>query len=625
MFIYIKIIFLNLTQVFRIYKEKINNLKLKTASERFVKLTPREHVLMRPDTYIGSIVNEDRDVFVVDNLQDLKHTKISLKNINYNSSFVKLFDEVITNASDHSNRTNEVTYIKINIKDNIISIENDGPGIPIVIHEKEKIYIPELLFGHLLTSENYDDTEERFGGGRNGIGIKSVNIFSKKFIIETGDGKKEYKQIFQNNMLNIGVAKTKKSKKNYVKVTYEPDFEKFGMDGITDDIMTVFARRAFDIAAYNRNVKVFFNNILIPVRNFKDYMKLYTIGENEILYEKINEHWEIGVAKSPIDSFSHVSMVNGIFTMVGGSHVNLVSTIIVSLIKDTLTKANKGINIRQNDVKNKLIIFINCKFPNPIFDNQTKENFTSRLNELAKELVLSDNIIKKASKMEMFQDLVQLSMLKDQIEMEKEMNKTVSKKVKIEKLVDANRAGTDESQKCNLYISEGDCLEENTKITVIRNEEKINIKIKDVKLNDVVITHNSNLSIISNISKKISKCVNIKLKNNMVLCCSENHRWYVYDKINDNFKFIITKDLNINKHKFIINKNVNFEEFIKIQKIIDIKNSKYDKLIKIKTEEIYSTNNHKFSVYNINEQKFEMVECQNLDINKHYLVVYDNF
>ena len=115
----------------------------KELSEKYVKLSGIEHVLQRPDTYIGSLDKELKSLFVATNFEnDLKDTKMVYQEVNYSAGFIKIFDEAITNASDHAIRTGKVSYIKVSIEDDVISIENDGPGVPVVIHTKEKIYIP---------------------------------------------------------------------------------------------------------------------------------------------------------------------------------------------------------------------------------------------------------------------------------------------------------------------------------------------------------------------------------------------------------------------------------------------------------------------------------------------------
>ena len=430
----------------------------KTASEKYIKLTGVEHVLKRPDTYVGSIQMETRSMYVATNFDtEIKDVKMEYKEVTYCPAFIKIFDEAITNASDHAIRTGEVSYIKVNINKEWISIENDGPGVPVVQHEKEKIYIPEMIFGHLLSGENFDDTQQRFVGGRNGIGIKCTNIYSKKFIIETGDGHKNYHQTFTDNMSRMTKAKTRKSKQNFTKVTYYPDFEKFGMESIDDTARSILVKRVLDIAAYNPSVRVSLNGRVVPVKSFRDYMKLFADDSN-IFYEKIDEFWEMGVTESPTDSFTHVSMVNGIATIIGGTHVNFVSAMIVNSIKEILTKSNKDVNIKPLDIRNKILVFVNCKLPNPIFDTQTKENLTSRLNGTSKNVKFNDALLKRLAKAEMFADIVELSLMKSEIEAHKELNKGVvnNKRIRVDKLVDANRAGTEESEKCHLFLTEGD-------------------------------------------------------------------------------------------------------------------------------------------------------------------------
>lgn len=597
----------------------------KKVEDRYVKLSHKEHILTRPETYIGSIEKEIKSIFVAKDYQeDIRNTKMEYKEVSYSPGFIKLFDEIITNASDHAIRTNKVSYIKVVIDNGTISIENDGPGIPVVIHDKEKIYVPELIFGHLLTGENYDDSEERFLGGRNGYGAKLTNIFSKEFIIETADGNKTYRQKFSKNMSSMTKPYTRKSKKSFTKITYTPDYDKFSMDGIDEITESILIKRVFDIAAYNPSLRVLLNGRIIPVRSFRDYMKLFTKEESEIYYEKINDNWEIGISESPSDSYTHVSMVNGISTILGGTHTNYISNIVINNVKDLLTRGVKGVNIRPNDVKNRILLFVNCKLPNPTFDNQTKENLTLRLNSLTKDVNINDNLLRRLSKSDIFSDLIELSLMKEKLEAQKELNKQVNKRIRIDKLFDANNAGkVKKSDSCHLFLTEGDCIYEETPVCVLRNNEKLDIKLKDVKLDDIVITHNSNFRLITNISKKIAKSVKIKLKNKNILICSREHKWYVYDKEINKFHFVKTKNIDTTKHKMIINKNVNFCNFIKINKITKIKDKKFNYLIHIDGDDILSTSGHQFNVLNIEDFSMNMVECDKLDKDIHFIVNYD--
>lgn len=429
----------------------------KELSEKYVKLSGIEHVLQRPDTYIGSLDKELKSLFVATNFEnDLKDTKMVYQEVNYSAGFIKIFDEAITNASDHAIRTGKVSYIKVSIEDDVISIENDGPGVPVVIHTKEKIYIPEMVFGNLLSGENFDDSKERYLGGRNGIGIKCTNIYSKEFKLETADGKKTYRQKFSKNMSTKTKPYTRKSKSSFTKISYKPDFERFGMENIDDGTLSILVKRVYDIAAYNPTLRVSFNGRVIPIRTFRDYMKMFVEDESDIYYEKINDEWEIGITESPIDAFTQVSMVNGISTIVGGTHVNYATNMVVNSVKTHISRGVKNVNIRVNDVKNRMLLFVNCKLPNPYFNSQTKEELRLKLNGLTKDVIMNDNLLKRLSKANMFSDLVELSLMKEKLDAQKELNKKTAGRIRIDKLFDANNAGKTKSKNCHLFLTEGD-------------------------------------------------------------------------------------------------------------------------------------------------------------------------
>ena len=155
----------------------------KKVEDIYKKKDLHQHILDRPDSYIGSITNttEERFVYTKDVNNEVKIVK---KVVEYNPGMIKIFDEILVNAIDHSVRDKTVNMIKVNIdkKSGMISVYNNGKGVPVVKHKEYGIYIPELIFGNLLTSSNYDDTQKRIVGGRNGLGSKVVGIFSSLFV-----------------------------------------------------------------------------------------------------------------------------------------------------------------------------------------------------------------------------------------------------------------------------------------------------------------------------------------------------------------------------------------------------------------------------------------------------------
>jgi DNA topoisomerase II len=157
----------------------------------YQKKTQLEHILLRPDTYIGSIEKVTQPMWVFDK----DSSKIVQRDISYVSecSYVishttttfyfifskvpglyKIFDEIVVNAADNKQRDPSMDRINVTIdqEHNTISVWNNGNGIPVVMHSEHKMYVPELIFGHLLTGSNFDDDEKKTTGGRNGWGLK---------------------------------------------------------------------------------------------------------------------------------------------------------------------------------------------------------------------------------------------------------------------------------------------------------------------------------------------------------------------------------------------------------------------------------------------------------------------
>lgn len=276
--------------------------------------------------------------------------------------------------------------IDINQEENKVEIMNNGQGIPVVMHKEEKMYVPTMIFGHLLTSSNYNDEEEKVTGGRNGYGAKLCNIFSTKFAVETSskEYKKKFKQTWMSNMGKTSEPKIDHSSKDdYTKITFWPDLSKFKMEKLEDDIIALMRRRAFDVAASTRGVSVFLNGLKLPVKNFKDYIDLYIKESKDdagnamkICYESVSDRWEVAVTLSD-KGFQQVSFVNSIATTKGGRHVDYISDMIVKQVMETIKKKNKGgVNIKPFQVKTHMWVFINCLVVNPTFDSQTKENMT---------------------------------------------------------------------------------------------------------------------------------------------------------------------------------------------------------------------------------------------------------
>ncbi|KAG7004757.1 hypothetical protein G7Y79_00023g053410 [Physcia stellaris] len=432
-----------------------------------VRLTQLEHIIKRPDTYIGSVERSEKQMWVYNTEKD----SMEMREVSFVPGLYKIFDEILVNAADNKQRDKNMDTIKVTVdrEKGEISVYNNGRGIPI---EKEKIYIPEMIFGHLLTSSNYDDEEQKVTGGRNGYGAKLCNIFSTEFVLETADSKtkQKYRQVWTKNMSKMGKASITSNKgDDYTKITFTPDFTKFKMDGMDDDFEALVKRRVYDLAGTSRGVKVWLNGDRIKVNSFKKYMEMYTKaikaerGEeavndaSEIITESSDPRWEIGFAVSD-GTFQQVSFVNSIATTSGGTHVNYIADQISNKLMDIVKKRSKkegGAALKPTQVRNHIFIFVNSLIVNPAFTSQTKEQLTTKSTQFGSKCTVSDDFLKKIAKTEVVNNILHFAQQKaDQILKKSDGNRR--HRMDNPKLTDANKAGTKDGYKCTLVLTEGD-------------------------------------------------------------------------------------------------------------------------------------------------------------------------
>ena len=438
--------------------------KIVSDVEKYDKITPREHVLLRPDTYIGDVEPTKDDMWIYSE----ETNKMVKKKITYTPGFLKIYDETLVNARDASVNDNTCDTIKIeyNIEEGFISIFNNGDiGIPVEEHPVHKSMVPSMIFGELLTSSNYNDTEERTTGGRNGLGSKVSNIFSTKFIVEIDDAKrgKKFQQTWTNNMLiaeDAIITKLSVKMKSSVKVTFYPDLKRFGINNLDNDHYSLFYKRAFDISGTSTNkLKIFFNNKKIETNTFKSYIDLYySLPTFDIYYDtNASERWIVGVLYNHDAGGEQISFVNGINTYRGGTHCNhVIDNIIKVLINDYIKKKDKDLKITPTILKDNLSFFINSTIINPAFASQTKDTLTTKADKFGSKYEPTPLFLKKLAKCGIVEQMIELAKFKESSSLKKTDGKKQVKIIGIPKLEDANKAGTKESSKCTLILTEGD-------------------------------------------------------------------------------------------------------------------------------------------------------------------------
>ena len=486
----------------------VNTSEQDALSKQYQKKSDKEHVLDNPDTYIGSKEKIDEHLWVfsegneggggeatsetsseVGSVSDAKASTQHFvnKEIKYIPGLYKLFDEGIVNCRDHvirmiqkskSNPDDKnvklVSYINIDVSaDGTIIMENDGNGIDVAKHPEYDVWIPQMIFGELRTSTNYDKEEKRIVGGKNGFGFKLVLIWSTEGRVETVDHVRGLKYV-QNFRQNLDIIEepeiTKvKSTKPYTKVSFKPDYARFGIPCLTEDMIALFKKRAYDICAVTdqseKKIKFSYNGAPIPVKNFQQYIDMYLKGpedpalrgskESKKIYECADGRWEYAVALAPHQEFTQVSFVNGICTHKGGKHVEyIVGQIVRKLI--AYIEKKKKVKVNASVIKEQIVLFLRCDIENPAFDSQTKDYMNTPSDKFGSSCSISDAFIEKVAKMGVMDMACNLTEAKESRVAAKKTDGAKTKTVRgIENFMDANYSGTERSGECTLILCEG--------------------------------------------------------------------------------------------------------------------------------------------------------------------------
>jgi len=444
-----------------------------SSKPKYNKLSHREHILKLPDTYVGSIETHEEWRWVLSEEGRMAHKKIA-----FNPGFYKLFDELVVNARDARVRsmstTNPIKHIDVSVKEDgseglTISVENDGEGIPIEQHPEQKVWVPELIFGHLLTSENYTEGEEKIVGGKNGYGAKLVNVFSNKFVVEvrspSSNGGQKYIQTWTDHMSVCGKPSIRADKgKGFVKVSYTPDLTRF-VGFCANDMINVLKTRTYELAAVcGKDVKVSWNGSVVASNTFEKFVRLFLAeGSTALTYEACGPRWEVAAVltrnlysdegSSADDGSRAVSFVNGINTAKGGKHVD---TVVRHILGDFCeAAAKKKVPVKPGQIRDAVVFFVNSTIVNPSFDSQTKECLTTtaaKFGSIFKSEKVSDGLM-KIGLLEEAQAAMEAKSAKDAKKTDGTKKKTLRGFPKLE---DALWAGTAKSSDCTLILTEGD-------------------------------------------------------------------------------------------------------------------------------------------------------------------------
>ena len=423
----------------------------KTIEETYKSLSDIDHTLLRPASYLGSIITEKSNQYVLEN------GKFIYKETEFNPAFLKIFDEIISNSIDESKRPGSklnTIKVEVNQEEGTIMVHDNG-GIPVEMHKQTKMYVPQMIFGTLRSSSNYNDDENRTWVGVNGLGSKITCIFSTRFDVITADGNNKFHMTWTNNMKKHTPAEISRTSSHFTKITYSPDLKRFGMDKIGDGDLKVIEKRVYELAGCNPNLSICFQGRRVAIRSFQDYCNMYLDDNDTLIYEE-NKDWKVGVSVSKSGSFQQISYVNSVYTYDGGTHTDYILNQIIPYLREKLNKKYKT-DILPGQIKNHLFLFIDSTIIRPAFSSQTKEKLILEPKNFGTDINLTEKFLGNIYKSEItnsIADWLDQKKSADEKKAEREVNKSLSK-VRVEKLIDCKWAGTNKKDQCRLILTEG--------------------------------------------------------------------------------------------------------------------------------------------------------------------------
>jgi DNA topoisomerase-2 len=440
------------------------------SAPEFEWLKPEEAVLRRPDMFVGPCEpREEEELLFIEE----ENNTVQLISWNLSPIFRKIFDEVFVNAMDAAARDESVRKISVFLTpEGLVTIENDGRGIPVQLFKDTGRYIPEVVFSELNAGSNFEDSGKRLAGGRNGVGVVCANVWSTDFLvhIEDADSQATFIQNFSSNMHSRSeprITFKNGKRRGSVKISFMPDYARLHIDlKLELTLLTQLLRtRCREGAICVRpGVAVFFNGLKLS-----DSMQVYCSAimglsdVKEIIRDEAgspgNAHMQVLYArKGSTEAPDCVAFVNGIRCS-AGSHVRLVSD---KLCKAAQTKAPAGLHIRPQTIREILGFILICRIPDPAFTSQAKESLSSASKNFGYSYeALSAKAVTKLQRL----GIMELIFRKEN---ERDLASTVrkvatvgskSKDVLVEKYDPALLCRSD-PMSCTLILTEGDSAKE---------------------------------------------------------------------------------------------------------------------------------------------------------------------
>lgn len=424
-------------------------------------LSDIEHILLRPNMYVGNIFLETKDFWVF----DIENQHMVIKSINYIPALYKIFCEVLDNCIDeHIRGYGKQIDVNIRLDNGSYEIRDYARGIPLNKHKEAKVPTPQVVFTQLRSGSNFENEEKRMTVGMNGVGASLATVFSKKLIVRVWRSGKLYQQAFTDNLSHIGRPSKKalKTKETGTAVYFEPDYTIF-KERIPVELIR---KRCMELAVAFPNLKInlTLNDGMADISheeynypNFEDFVKLFKT-EYQLLEDKKTGLKMALCYNNQTETFEQVSNVNGADTFRGGTHVDFLRDIFVSDLRDKIKKESK-LETTVYDIQKQMLLICFHLWNAPMFEGQTKEKLVNDKKEFVEHfdgLFTARKVTNMTKEMVVMKEAI-IDMVSEKLDKKEmaELRKTQKKlsKQKVAKLI---KASSKESMKCSLYITEGD-------------------------------------------------------------------------------------------------------------------------------------------------------------------------
>lgn len=414
---------------------------------KYKKLNEIDHVLLRPGRYLGTVAPQSQHTYV------FRDSKVVWRDVVYSPAFLKLFDEIISNSVDFSKKPEGKHLNRIEITASMLTGEisiYDNGGIPVVMHPEHNQWLPDMLLGELRSGSNFNDDEANETTGQNGEGASLAGIFSTSFHVQTADRKQSFDRKYLSNFKERTNITVKPSKEGFTRITYMPDYDRLGIT-MDQDHFDMIERRAYEVAACNPHLKVFFNSHRINLNNFKDFALLF---DPDVIYTE-SDKWQIAVGLSQ-DGFKQVSFVNSTLTSSGGTHIDYINDKIVAGIREKIQKKTKQ-QVRPSDINSHFFLFVNARIDKPRYSSQTKEDLKSDWKTWGSVPDIDDKFLKKILSSKIVEEVIEWALRKKAMEDAKAVKDKTTKKKSFNDILKYEPAGEKvDRSKCILIVCEGD-------------------------------------------------------------------------------------------------------------------------------------------------------------------------